>query len=1040
MKEPCSDLIPEQWHFLAALEALGGTVQINILDRIAPLTAGQLIDLLKKTVDLGILYQNKDEFFSLSSSLPAIVEKKIKEVNSQENLTGLVDAIYAHKIDKILDPHVVIGLLERAGRTIEASRMEFDLADRNYGGIKNSVERHKAYTNALKKLKNIEMDSNTQAQYVTYSLKVASLCFMIGIGITELGEILDEADVMANKLGDKRSQALIKLKKGMLYYFTGRRNDALTFLSTGMDDVNKLGDEDILSQSAVPLALLYYMKGQFADVIKHLEYLENLIGNTDEETHAMTYIMFTYSMLYLGQFHRAFGFLDSNLRLTEETSNKPLSTILRATLGTSLVLIKKYDEAEFQLKKARQESIEVDNAFGYHYSGGGLALLNHMTGNQETCYQIIKDTVEKARVTGLIEQYSSPWIPEMLYKFHQLGFEPIPQWNFHEILDATLNGINVHLKGLALRLKAQEMINQGCVPKDIIKADLDASRKCLESSGNHIQLAKTVLELAHLELLDNNKEAARGYAQEAWRIFGGHALDYFPDQYKSLLETKQFFPDAQSTKEEYLQHYFEELNSIKSNMRQENALLKIVAATNRFFRAERGGLFLFRDKKQTGKPELRAAINLTKEEVKSPRFEPYMDYIFKAYRTNKPLIIRKDLSMHAVKGDKIRSVLCIPFYVQGTKSGVLYHDNSYMMDAFDFLDPMMMRLLIRHTSDMVDFLLSDLKTREENKKLSMERSTLQQSKEFQLIAESRVMRELMSMAHEVAAVDTTVLLTGETGTGKGMLALWIHKNSRRSAEPFVVVDCTTIPENLVESELFGYEKGAFTGADKQKLGRVELAHRGTLFLDEIGEIPLHIQAKLLKTMEEKTFVRIGGGRAISSDFRIIAATNLNLKEEVSAGRFREDLYYRLNVFPLVIAPLRKREEDIPELARYFLALYAKQYDRSNLSISGKDLYQLTKYNWPGNIRELQNVIERAVIISKDNELQIPSLSVDAHVNANFTIDDLPTLDELQRRYIRYIFDVTNKKIGGTSGAAEILGMKRTSLYSRMKTLGMKDKL
>ena len=235
-------------------------------------------------------------------------------------------------------------------------------------------------------------------------------------------------------------------------------------------------------------------------------------------------------------------------------------------------------------------------------------------------------------------------------------------------------------------------------------------------------------------------------------------------------------------------------------------------------------------------------------------------------------------------------------------------------------------------------------------------------------------------------------------------------------------------------------RSAFTGADKQKLGRVELAHRGTLFLDEIGEIPLHIQAKLLKTMEEKTFVRIGGGRAISSDFRIIAATNLNLKEEVSAGRFREDLYYRLNVFPLVIAPLREREEDIPELARYFLALYAKQYERSNLSISGKDLYQLTKYNWPGNIRELQNVIERAVIISKDNELQIPSLSVDAHVNANFTIDDLPTLDELQRRYIRYIFDVTNKKIGGTSGAAEILGMKRTSLYSRMKTLGMKDKL
>jgi transcriptional regulator with PAS, ATPase and Fis domain len=361
-----------------------------------------------------------------------------------------------------------------------------------------------------------------------------------------------------------------------------------------------------------------------------------------------------------------------------------------------------------------------------------------------------------------------------------------------------------------------------------------------------------------------------------------------------------------------------------------------------------------------------------------------------------------------------------------------------MIDAFDFLDPMMMRLLSRYTSDMVDFLLNNLKTREENEKLSRERTTLQQSKELQLIAESGVMRALMSMAGEVASIDTTVLLTGETGTGKGMLARWIHKNSRRSAEPFIVVDCTTIPENLVESELFGYEKGSFTGADKQKLGRVELAHRGTLFLDEIGEIPTHIQTKLLKALEEKTFVRIGGGRAISSDFRLIAATNRNLKAEVSSGRFREDLYYRLNVFPLVLSPLREREEDIPELARYFLTLYAKQYERPNLSISAKDLYKLTKYNWPGNIRELQNVIERAVILSKDNELQIPTLSGDSHMGANFIIDDLPTLDELQRRYIRYIFGVTNNKIGGTSGAAEILGMKRTSLYSRMKVLSMKD--
>jgi transcriptional regulator with GAF, ATPase, and Fis domain len=1036
MKNTCPAFTSEQWHFLAALEALGGTVQINILDQIAPLTAGQLMDLWNKTADLDLLRQNKGEEFSLNSAIPEILERKIIEINSRKNLAGLVEAIYTHKIDKMLDPRIFISLLDRAGMAIEASRREFELADRENANVKNAIKLHKGYMNALQRLKNLEMDSNTLNLYITYSLKVANLCFIIGQGINELGEILDEAYMMANKLGDKRSQSLIKLKKGMLYYFTNRPIEAFTILSAGVDEVNELGDEDILSQSAVQLALLYYMKGEFAKVIKHLEFLENLISNTNNETHALSYIMFSYSLMYLGQFHRAFGFLNSNLRLAEETNNKSLSTWLRVALGTSLVLVKKYDEAEFHLKKARQESIEAGDAFRYHYVGGSLAYLYFMTGNQEMSYQIVKNTVEKAIENGLIDQFASPWIPEMLYEFHRLGYEPIPRWNFSEIQDTLLKGINIHLKGVALRLKAREMMDQGDVRKDLIKADLDASRKCLELSGNHIQLAKTVLELAHLELLHNNKEAARGYTQEAWRIFGGHAEDYFPDQYKSLLETKQLFPDTQQTKDEYIQRYFEELNSIKSEMGQEKALLKIITATKRFFGAERGGLFLFNEKKQACEPELRTAINLTKEEVKSSRFKPCMEYIFKAYRTNKPLVVRKD---DKVKGDIVRSVLCIPFYVQGIKRGVLYHDNSYMMDAFDFLDPMMMKLLSRHTSDMVDFFLDNLKTREENKKLSMERTALQQSSEFQLIAESRVVRELMSQASEVASIDMTVLLTGETGTGKGMFAQWIHKNSRRSTGPFIVVDCTTIPENLVESELFGYEKGAFTGADKQKLGRVELAHKGTLFLDEIGEVPLYIQKKLLKTLEEKTFVRIGGGRVISSDFRLIAATNRNLKEEVSSGRFREDLYFRLNVFPLAIPPLRERE-DIPELARYFLDLYAKKYERPNISISDKDLYKLTKYNWPGNVRELKNVIERAVILSKGKEFRMPSLLADSRVSANFSVDDLPTLDELQRRYIRYVIGVTNKKIAGTSGAAEILGMKRTSLYSRMKILGIKDNI
>ncbi|MGD0822190.1 MAG: sigma 54-interacting transcriptional regulator [Desulfomonilia bacterium] len=1038
MKEKYVDLTAEQWKFLATLDALSGAVHISILDHLAPLTAGQLIDLMKKTADTGLLRQDSGEIFSLGTPLPDAAANKIRGINSKKNLSALVDAVYAKNIDRDLDSHVLIGLLEKAGRAIEASRVEFERTDKDLGDRRNLEDVHQSLMRAVGRLKNLDLDPDTSVLYISRSLKLSNLCYVLGRGITELGEILETAQALAARLGDKRSQALINLHKGMLYYFTGRRDEAFLSLSVGLDKVNEIGDEDILSQSAEFIAVFYFMKGQFREVMKHLEHLENLIGINEESIQPLTYILFSYSALYLGQFHRAFGFLDSNLRLAEEKSNKALTSVLRTVLGTTLVLVKKYHEAEFHLKKARQESIESGNAFGYHYSGGGLALLYFMKGDMEKSYDILQDTIQKAEQVGLIQQFSSPWILEIVYEFQRLGFKPLPHWNYRNIMETTLNGVNVHLRGVALRLRAREKMDQGIVKRKPIMADLEASRTCLDLSGNHIQLAKTVLEMAHLELLNNNKEAAKAYAQEAWHLFSGHAADFFPDQYKALLEKKLLAPNTKSARDEYLRHYFEEINSIRSSMGQEETLHKTIISTNRFFGAERGGIFWFAEGKYTAKPELRAASNLTKEEVESPQFKPYMEHVLKAFRTNNPLVVRNDSSARAVKGEKIRSVLCIPFEVQGMTRGVLYHDNSYMQDAFEFLDPAMMTLLGRHTSDTVNFLLNTMRVREEKEKLSRERDTSQQEfKKFQLIAGSKIMREQLSMAGQVSTTDSTVLLTGETGTGKGMFAQWIHENSRRSEGAFIVVDCATIPENLVESELFGYEKGAFTGADKQKLGRIELAHNGTLFLDEIGELPLHLQTKLLKTLEEKTFVRIGGGRSIRSDFRLIAATNRSLKDEVAAGRFREDLFYRLNVFPLSMPPLREREEDIAELARYFVELYARKYGRPGLDLSRKDIGMLMRYAWPGNVRELQNVIERAVILTKGKELQIPLFPTGSQTGAKATFDDLTTLDELQRRYIRHVFEYTKGRVSGPGGAAEILGMKRTSLYSRMKALGMK---
>ena len=239
-----------------------------------------------------------------------------------------------------------------------------------------------------------------------------------------------------------------------------------------------------------------------------------------------------------------------------------------------------------------------------------------------------------------------------------------------------------------------------------------------------------------------------------------------------------------------------------------------------------------------------------------------------------------------------------------------------------------------------------------------------------MIGESPALRKIVKDMQIVAPTDATVLIQGETGTGKELVARGIHELSGRSKRPFVMVNCAAIPDTLLESELFGHEKGAFTGAFAQKIGRFESAHQGTLFLDEIGEIPLDLQPKLLRALQQQEFERLGGSRTIQVDVRIVAATNRDLRKMVAEGKFRDDLYYRLHVFPLTVPPLRERREDIPLLIRFFAQRYARKLNRPIEEIPSHALEALTSYNWPGNIRELQHLVERSVILSPGRVLQI----------------------------------------------------------------------
>ena len=318
----------------------------------------------------------------------------------------------------------------------------------------------------------------------------------------------------------------------------------------------------------------------------------------------------------------------------------------------------------------------------------------------------------------------------------------------------------------------------------------------------------------------------------------------------------------------------------------------------------------------------------------------------------------------------------------------------------------------------------------------------------EIIGQSRACRRILSQIDIVAPTDATVLITGETGTGKELIARQIHQRSRRRENPLVEVNCTSIPKELFESEFFGHVKGAFTGALKDRPGRFETATRGTLFLDEIGEIPLELQSKLLRVLQEKRYERIGEDRTRSADVRIVAATNRDLQKEVAAGRFREDLYYRLNVFPLKVAALRERKEDIPLLAAHFVELLVKGLGSPKPRLTQAGIETLQSYDWPGNVRELRNVIERAVIFARGGALEFDVAPTDSSADQTSLgqrdVDQAEpeylTEAEMRRRERENIFAVLTKaswKIKGVDGAAELLGMKPTTLSSRIEKMGLK---
>src|SRR5262252_4887081 len=443
--------------------------------------------------------------------------------------------------------------------------------------------------------------------------------------------------------------------------------------------------------------------------------------------------------------------------------------------------------------------------------------------------------------------------------------------------------------------------------------------------------------------------------------------------------------------------------------------------------ADKGFLVLM----ESGEPVVKVARNLRRETISDAGSQLSDSIIARVVRTRKPLIISDALTDEEFKNSlsvvnlKLTSVMCVPLLERGNILGVIYVGNDHVAELFDqsHLEIMMVfaaqaSLLVRNA-----LLVNELKL--DNRSLH---DRIEQIRFGEILGASPRMQEVFRKVQKVATTDISVLITGETGTGKELIARELHARSPRAKQPFITINCGAIPENLLESELFGHVRGAFTGAVSNKTGRFQAADHGTLFLDEIGEMPLALQVKILRALQEKVIVRVGDTNAESVDIRILAATNRDLDAEIKAGRFREDLYYRLNVVNLHLPPLRDRGDDIVVLARYMVGRYAPEYGNTVRGLTPNAIAAIKRHRWPGNIRELENRIKKAVVLA-DKALLGPE-------DLDLSADDLPTIlpladakEKFQRDYINEILTLNN---GNRTKTARDLGVDPRTIFRHLE--------
>ncbi len=846
--------------------------------------------------------------------------------------------------------------------------------------------------------------------------------------------ILDTALEKAKAWNHLRHQSFLEMHKAKNEWLRSRYDHALRHFENGWSLAQKIGEEKLLNSAMTFRIFFLFWQGRFREAVTaHKKFVPDVERHPRGRFPALEAATMGMCYVHTGMITEGLGMLDNMRNLCLERGDSYHAADLDVTIGNVLVDIGRLDEAIRSVEHSIEEARRKQNDWLQLRANMVLAYAYYLKDDQKRSLAYVRQFIQHGRrVQVTVQNY--PYLMEICWAMEQGKFPQVAGLCLEKEIEDFTQGINIFTKGVAFRYQAL-LHKKRNSPKDQIFRSLYCSLQFLEESGHQIELARSQLELARLNLEVGEAEKFKNMTSRACRTLSSFNEALVPDDLRGVLKPP---PEGKALLKEIF-CLGQELVTIRE---RKDLVQHIISTVNRITGAERGALFFWEKGKASSRLVLRASKNLSADQVAHTDFESSLKMIEKVARTGKGCIQRNgtDLDYNPAEKETVRSRICVPMIFRDQVIGVLYHDNRLLNSAFNESDLDLLSFFAAAAAISLDNAKAYEEIQRLNQKLIEEKRYLEedhnQTIHFdEIIGQSPIMMQVLTQVDQVAQTDANVLILGETGVGKELVARAIHKHSSRREKPFIRVFCNSMSEALIPSELFGHEKGSFTGATERRLGRFELADGGTLFLDEIGELPLEIQVRLLQVLQTKAFERVGGRETVHSDFRLVTATNRDLSREIIDGRFRLDLYYRINVFPITVPPLRERKEDIPALACYFLKIYATKRGKSFEGIPKREMDKLLQYDWPGNVRELENIIERGTILNSGSYFQVPEIGqIKAEENQE---KKSQSLKENERCHILWALRRTGWKIRGRDGAAELLEIHPSTLLFRMRKLGIK---